>query len=249
SVPAPAVLSLLAGLPTAGGPAGADEAPVGELTTPTGAALLAHFASSFAGLPPGRIELTGCGAGRREVPGRPNVLRVVLVEPVRDAEGAEESPDPLPAGHGPGDHVLLETNIDDLSAELLGHAAEALREAGAIDVWMSPALMKKGRPGVVLHVLAAAADRERLAGVVFAETSSFGVRTSPVGRLYAEERREKVTIGGQEVGVRLGYAAGRLVTVSPEYEDVRRVAAAVGRPAKVVYEAVQTAARTNFSAT
>lgn len=249
SVPAPAVLSLLAGLPTAGGPASANEAPVGELTTPTGAALLAHFAGSFSGLPAGRVELTGCGAGRREVVGRPNVLRAVLIEPLRDADAAETAPEPLVAeGHGSRDHVLLETNVDDLSPELLAQASEVLREAGALDVWMSPAFMKKGRPGVVLHVLAAAADRERLAGLVFAETSTFGVRVLPVGRLYAEESRERVTIGGQEVGVRLGYASGRLVTVSPEFEDVRRVAAAVGRPSKVVYEAVQSAARTRFSA-
>ena len=252
SVPAPAVLSLLAGLPTAGGSAQAGGEPVGELTTPTGAALLAHFAESFGGLPAGRIELTGYGAGRREVAGRPNVLRAVLVDPGGvDSAAADVATDAGPAGafggHGSAEHVLLETNIDDMSPELLAHAAEALREAGAVDVWMSTALMKKGRPGVVLHVLAAAADRERLADLVFAETSSFGLRVLPVGRMYLEERRETVVIGKLKVGIRLGYVAGRLVTVSPEYEDVRRVAAAVGRPAKIVYEAAQSAARNEFS--
>jgi uncharacterized protein (TIGR00299 family) protein len=251
-VPAPAVLSLLAGLPTAGGSAEASGKPVGELTTPTGAALLAHFAESFGGLPPGRIELTGYGSGQREVAGRPNVLRAVLVDPLAAAtDGVDAAADAGPGsafgGHGAGDHVLLETNIDDMSPELLGHASEVLREAGAVDVWMSDALMKKGRPGVVVHVLAAAADRERLAAVVFAETSSFGVRVLPVGRVYLEERRETVVIGKLKVGVRLGFVADRLVTVSPEYEDVRRVAAAVGRPAKIVYEAAQSAARNQFS--
>jgi len=115
-------------------------------------------------------------------------------------------------------------------------------------VWMSPATMKKGRPGVVLHVLVESAERQRLAEVLFGETSTFGVRVLPVGRIYAEERRESVTIGKLKVGVRLGFVGGRLVTVSPEYEDVRRVSAAVGRPAKVVYEAVQAAARTRFNA-
>jgi uncharacterized protein (DUF111 family) len=100
---------------------------------------------------------------------------------------------------------------------------------------------------VVLHVLAESAERQRLADVLFGETSTFGVRVLPVGRIYADERRESVTIGKLRVGVRLGFVGGRLVTVSPEYEDVRRVAAAVGRPAKVVYEAVQAAARTRFS--
>jgi uncharacterized protein (TIGR00299 family) protein len=252
SVPAPAVLSLLAGLPTAGGPAETGREPVGELTTPTGAALLAHFAESFGGLPAGRIELTGYGAGRRQISGRPNVLRAVLVDPgSAGSDGSDAAADAgwggAFGGHGAGDHVLLETNIDDMSPELLGHAAEALREAGAADVWMSAALMKKGRPGVVLHVLAAAADRERLAALVFAETSSFGLRVLPVGRVYAEERRETIVIAKLNVDVRLAYVAGRLVTVSPEYEDVRRVAAAVGRPAKIVYEAAQSAAREQFS--
>jgi len=249
-VPAPAVLSLLAGLPTAGGLAAPGGEPLGELTTPTGAALLAHFAEEFTGLPAGRIELTGYGAGQREVPGRPNVLRAVVIEPLgaeEAAAGVEAGADAAFGGHGPGDHVLLETSIDDLSPELLAHAADALREAGAVDVWMSQALMKKGRPGVVLHVLAAAADRERLTGLIFAETSTFGLRVVPCGRLYAEERHETIKIGKLKVGVRLSFVDGKLATVSPEYEDVRRVAAAVGRPAKVVYEAAQSAARTRFS--
>jgi hypothetical protein len=250
TVPAPAVLSLLAGLPTAGGLAAPGGEPLGELTTPTGAALLAHFAEEFTGLPAGRIELTGYGAGQREVPGRPNVLRAVVVEPLgaeEAAAGVEAGADAAFGGHGPGDHVLLESSIDDLSPELLAHAADALREAGAVDVWMSQALMKKGRPGVVLHVLAAVADRERLTGLIFAETSTFGLRVVPCGRLYAEERHETIKIGKLKVGVRLSFVDGKLATVSPEYEDVRRVAAAVGRPAKVVYEAAQSAARTRFS--
>jgi pyridinium-3,5-bisthiocarboxylic acid mononucleotide nickel chelatase len=252
-VPVPAVLSLLAGLPTAGGPVTAGGQSRGELTTPTGAALLAHFAEEFTGLPAGRIELTGYGAGQRDIPGQPNVLRAILVEPPAAAEeGAGETADEAGVGadrggHGPSDHVLLETSIDDTSPELLAHAADALREAGAVDVWMSQALMKKGRPGVVLHVLAAAADRARLSGVIFAETSTFGLRVVPCGRLYAEERRETIKIGKLKVAVRLSFVGGKLATVSPEYEDVRRVAAAVGRPAKVVYEAAQSAARTRFS--
>jgi uncharacterized protein (TIGR00299 family) protein len=248
SVPAPAVLSLLAGLPTAGGapavPAGETPAvPLGELTTPTGAALLAHYAAAFGGVPAGRVERVGYGAGRREVPGRPNVLRAVLVDPA----GLPDEAAAPNGGHGPGDHVVLEANIDDMTPELLAHAADALRESGALDVWMSPALMKKGRPGVVLHVLAAAADRERLAQAIFAETSTFGLRVVPCDREYVEERWESVKIGKLKVSVRLGFVGGRLATASPEYEDVRRVAAAVGRPARVVYEAAQSAARSRFS--
>jgi uncharacterized protein (TIGR00299 family) protein len=255
SVPAPAVLSLLSGLPTAGGapavPAGETPlAPLGELTTPTGAALLAHYAEAFGGMPAGRVERAGYGAGRREVPGRPNVLRAVLVDPagLPDQSGAADAAAVSAAGgHGAGDHVVLEANIDDMTPELLAHAANVLREAGALDVWMSQALMKKGRPGVVLHVLAAPPDRERLTAVVFSETTTFGLRVVPCAREYVEERRESVKIGKLKVNVRLSFVAGRLSSVSPEYEDVRRVAAAVGRPARVVYEAAQSAARSRFS--
>ena len=136
SVPAPAVLSLVAGLPTAGGapavPAGeTPAAPLGELTTPTGAALLAHFAAAFGGLPSGRVERVGYGAGRREVPGRPNVLRAVLVDPAAapDVDG-EALAAAAEGGHGAAGHVMLEASIDDMTPELLAHAAEALREAG-----------------------------------------------------------------------------------------------------------------------
>ena len=182
------------------------------------------------------------------------MLRAVLVDP--DAAPADDDRRRRAArgrraaasgGHGPGDHVVLEANIDDMTPELLAHAADALREAGALDVWMSQALMKKGRPGVVLHVLAAAADRERLADTIFSETTTFGLRVVPCDRLYAEEKRESVKIGKLKVDVRLSFVGGRLASVSPEYEDVRRVAAAVGRPARVVYEAAQSAARSRFS--
>lgn len=251
-VPPPAVVALLRGLPVAGAP-GEEEHPVGELTTPTGAALLAHYVDEFGAPPPGEVAAAGCGAGTRVLRGRPNVLRALLIDPARAPEGETVMADDLPeesAGATAGDeHVLLETTIDDMSPELLAHAADVLREEGALDVWLTPALMKKGRQGAVLHVLAAAAERERLAGVVFRETTTFGLRVLPVARMYAEERRESVTIAGKPVAVRLAFAEGRLVTVSPELEDVRAVAAAVGRPARVVYEAAQAAARDRFSAT
>jgi uncharacterized protein (DUF111 family) len=202
-------------------------------------------------MPAGRIDGVGYGAGQRKVPGRPNVLRAVLVDPAGAPDESADAPGAATAtaggGHGPGDHVVLEANIDDMTPELLAHAADALREAGALDVWMSQALMKKGRPGVVLHVLAAAADRERLSEAVFSETTTFGLRVVPCDREYVEERRESVKIGKLKVNVRLSFVGGRLASVSPEYEDVRRVAAAVGRPARVVYEAAQSVARSRFS--
>ena len=239
AVPAPAVLELLTGWPTAGGQT-ADGSALGELTTPTGAALLRHYAEVLAVLPAGRIVRVAHGAGAREVPDRPNVLRAVLIDPA-SADGGEGAG--VPAQMTASGYVLLETNIDDMTAELLAHAAEELRGAGACDVWLTSALMKKGRPGVVLHVLTREEDRERLAGVVFAETSSFGLRVLPLTRMYLVERREIVRVEGADIGVRLGYVDGRLVTASPEYEDVRRVAAATGRTSASVYEESQAQAR------
>jgi uncharacterized protein (TIGR00299 family) protein len=239
-VPAPAVLELLKGWPVAGGQ-GAGVLPLGELTTPTGAALLVHYARPCPALPAGRIARIGCGAGRREVPDRPNVLRAVLLAVDEDAAG--ESPACRGMAAGQAEHVLLETNIDDMTPELLAHAAAALLAAGALDVWLSEALMKKGRPGAVLHVLSRGGDAGRLSALVFRETSSFGLRLTPVERVYADERRVQVDVEGETIGVRLGYVAGRLVTVSPEYEDVRRAAAACDEPAKAIHQAAQTAAR------
>ncbi len=232
-VPAPAVLALLRGLPTAG----ADwSGPPAELTTPTGAALLAHLASEFGGLPAGRLRASGLGAGRRELEGRPNVLCALLIEPL------DRSP-----GHGgrwAEDEVeLLEATIDDLPAELLAEAAGRLLDAGALDVWSTPATMKKSRPGTVLHVLARPAQRAALAEVVFTETSTFGLRVAATRRLLLDERRTTVSVDGETVRVRLGYLGNRLVTASPEYEDCRTAATRAGRPVKDLYDQARALAR------
>jgi uncharacterized protein (TIGR00299 family) protein len=240
-VPPPAVLALIKGLPTAGGGAqtgGEDDGePLGELTTPTGAALLAHFAADFGPLPAGRVIAAGYGAGTREIAARANVVRAVLIE---ESDGAQEAFAPGTAF----EHLtLLETTIDDMSAELLAHAADELRAAGALDVWLTPALMKKGRPGTVVHVLARNEQAAALTERLFVETTTFGVRVLPVTRAVVEERRETVTVDGQAINVRLALVAGRVVTASPEFEDCRRAAAALGRPLKDVYAAAQTAAQ------
>ena len=185
-VPAPAVLELLRGLPTAGADC---ERAAGELTTPTGAALLAHLAHEFGGLPAGRLARRGLGAGRRELAGRPNVLRALLVEPLDRSPGHDAGP------WSEDDVELLETTIDDLPAELLAEAAERLLAAGALDVWSTPATMKKSRPGTVLHVLARPAQRAALAEVAFAETSTFGLRVTagapPAARRASRHRRRR----------------------------------------------------------
>ena len=231
AVPAPAVLALLEGVPTAGGSGPA----TGELTTPTGAALLTVLVESFGAFPAGRVRATGCGAGSRDIPGRANVLRAVWVE---------EADDGVDAGTRPLE--LLEATIDDATPELLAHAAEVLRASGALDVWFTPALMKKGRPGQVLHVLGPAGLRLSLAEVVFRETTTFGLRTLAVDRILLDERREMVDAAGVDVGVRLGFLHGRLVTASPEFEDCRRAAETAGVPLAEVYTAAQAAAYTRF---
>ncbi len=233
-VPAPAVVELLHGLPTGGA---GEVSEAAELTTPTGAALLAHLAQEFGALPAGRMGWSGLGAGRRELVDRPNVLRALLIEPFDRAPGHD-------AGPWSEDGVeLLETTIDDLPAELLAEAAARLLAAGALDVWSTPATMKKSRPGTVLHVLARPAARSALAEVAFRETSTFGLRVLPVRRLLLDERRATVEVEGQAVRVRLGYLGDRLVTASPEYEDCRRAAARAGRPAKDLYDEARAAAR------
>jgi uncharacterized protein (DUF111 family) len=277
SVPVPAVVFLLRGLPTAGGadlatgvnaehshgrhhhaasPV-AEPTAVGELTTPTGAALLAHFVNRFGALPAGAVVAYGCGAGGREVPGRANLLRAFIIDekPLVGASAAASAA--LADEVDLGELIVLESNIDDASAEVLAHAADELRRAGAVDVWLTAALMKKGRAGTVVHALVRAADRDRLAAVIMRETTTFGVRVLPVGRLQAEERRAAVAFAGEtggdlsgdarEVAVRLGYIGGELVTVSPEFEDCRRLAEHSAWSLKRIYEDVQAAAWRRFS--
>lgn len=242
-VPPPAVLALVKGLPTAGGGAEGGAAtergePLGELTTPTGAALLAHFAVDFGPLPAGRVIAAGFGAGSREVPGRANVVRAVLIE---ESDGGSSE---FALGASIEALTLLETTIDDMSAELIAHAADELRVAGALDVWLTPALMKKGRPGTVVHVLARNEQAAALTERLFVETTTFGVRVLPVTRAVVDERRETVSVDGQAIDVRLALVAGRVVTASPEFEDCRRAAATLQRPLKDVYASAQTAAQT-----
>jgi uncharacterized protein (TIGR00299 family) protein len=237
AVPPPAVLALLRGLPTAGG--SSDD---GELTTPTGAALLTHFVDEFGPLPAGVVVDVGVGAGRRALAGRPNVLRAIVVEaPGGPSDTAGRLEPPLDRAE------LLETNIDDASPEVLAHAAEELRRRGALDVWMTQALMKKGRPGVVLNVLCRPESRAELAAAIFTETTTFGVRVSEIGRLYLDERWATETVRGREVRVRIGFLRGRLVAASAEYEDCAAVAAAVGVPVSAVMAEAQDRARRHFA--
>jgi hypothetical protein len=206
--PGPATVELLAGFPVemAEGE--------GETVTPTGAALLAVLAAPLA---PGDVftpESSGYGAGTRDDTSRPNVLRVTL---------GRSGPAP-----GAGDVVEIEANLDDLSPEVTAHAAARLLGAGALDVWLTPVAMKKGRPGVVLSLLARPEDAERLAEAVLRETSTFGVRWSARRRRTLDRRHERVETPFGPVRVKIGSLRGEDVTRAPEYEDCARIAAERG---------------------
>lgn len=212
-VPVPAVLALLAGAPVQAGPV------PGEMTTPTGAALLATAATAYGPLPPMVLAGNGCGAGSRDPAEVANVLRLVLGEPA--------------AGQEPG-AVLLEANVDDLDPRLWPGVLEALLAAGADDAWLTPILMKKGRPAHALSVLCAPAVTPAVRRVVFRETSTLGMREQNLGKHALERQEATVEVGGRPVRVKLGRLDGEVVNVMPEWDDVAAAADALGRPAKQV---------------
>ena len=209
-VPAPATARLLRNCPVYA------RGPAAELTTPTGAAVAATLASRFGVLPPMKIASTGYGAGTLEFSEHANVLRVILGEPIGAIEAQAVS--------------VMEANIDDLNPQVLAFATERLLESGALDVTVEPVLMKKGRPGHLLRVLAEPARQESLAAIIFAETSTLGLR------LYTAERRLQARTL-TEVQTRYGAVrikVGSEGTYAPEYEDCRRLALASGVALKQV---------------
>lgn len=209
--PSPAVVRLLRGAPTYG----RDMAV--ELTTPTGAALLSALASGFGPLPPMRVEATGFGAGSRDLDGLPNCTQVVVGETV---------PEDAQPGHP---LVILETNVDDATGETLAHTLEMLLGAGALDAWISPVVMKKGRPGHIVSALVDVALVESVGHVLRSETGSLGVRSWPVERWAAHREFDTVIVDGMAVRVKV--APGR---VKAEHADAARVAARTGRPLREV---------------
>ncbi len=223
-VPAPAVLELLRGAPLYAGGVRA------ELTTPTGAAILAASAARYGEMPPLRVARVGYGAGAREHRELPNLLRVVLGER-------------LEAGGGEGDGgLVLEANIDDMTPELAPWVMERLLDAGAADVWLTPVHMKKGRPGIVLSVLCPPGRDAAVREVLWRETSTLGVRGLPVRKWILERRTVEVGLEGGKARVKLGLDRGRVVNVAPEFADCARLAEQTGQPLKEVMARAQAAA-------
>ena len=187
---------------------------------PATAALLASWPKR-AGSAAGRVLATSNAFGERELLHRPNLLRAMLMEDV-SAEAVSDRA------------FLLECNLDDISAEVLGPLTEKLLESGALDVWTEPVYMKKQRPGVKLCALVRPEDRERLTDQIFEESTTFGVRFLPVERALLERERVRRETPLGEMVFKIGRRRGRIVSVKPELEDCRRIAADSGVPLKTV---------------
>lgn len=213
-LPAPATLALLEGAPLVGVETEA------ELVTPTGAAIAATVVEEWGALPPLTLERVGYGAGTKDFADRPNVVRVVL--------GTETT---RPTGRV----VLLETNLDDFSPELVPDAVERCFEAGALDVWTVPAHMKKGRPGIVLSAIARPAAEVDIARALLEETTALGVRVSRLDRYELERDERIVEISGGRVRVKIGMLDGRVVNIAPEHDDCAALALSTGRAVKSVW--------------
>jgi pyridinium-3,5-bisthiocarboxylic acid mononucleotide nickel chelatase len=223
--PGPATVELLQGIPTYA------TAMTGELTTPTGAALLVTLAESFGPRPLMRVERTGYGAGAREIPGAANVLRLTL------GQGqADESRD------GSGEQVgVIEATVDDMNPQVYGYFQERALSAGALDVYAAPVQMKKNRPGINLTVVCAPDRIEDMAALIFAETTTIGVRYTIARRRTLERRFTEVNTEFGAVTVKVALLAGRCVNFAPEYECCRRWALEKGVAMKEVMAAATRA--------
>jgi uncharacterized protein (TIGR00299 family) protein len=225
SNPAPATLELIAsaGAPVIGDKPMYEEA--GELTTPTGAALITTLAAF--GRPAFAVDRVGLGLGTKDPAGFPNALRVWLGE--TDLTEADSSAQQ-------GQVVLLETNLDDVSGLVLGYAQERLFAIGALDVWNTPIQMKKNRPGTVLSALVPI-DKEREASeLILHETPTLGIRTRQVDRYVAGRQIAKVETGFGPISVKIKILDGKAVSAAPEPDEVRQIALETGRPFQEVYQ-------------
>ncbi|MDO8586078.1 MAG: nickel pincer cofactor biosynthesis protein LarC [Armatimonadota bacterium] len=216
-LPAPATAELLKGVPIRGVDV------EGELVTPTGAAILSALASRFGPMPDFRLEAVGYGAGKSEYD-FPNALRALIGE---SEDGLEIGFDPL---------IVLETNVDDMNPQFFDSAMERLFAMGARDVYLTPIQMKKNRPATLLNVLCDRDNMGSMLSIIFAETSTLGVRIQEVRRACMEREWRTVETRYGPIRIKIGSVGGEIRNSSPEYEDCRAAAAQYGVPTKVVYE-------------
>lgn len=224
-LPAPAAALLLRGLPVRGVPVD------GETVTPTGAALLSTLGRSFGPMPAMVVETLGVGAGRHDRPGIANLTRLFVGRPAPAAGATAETGE-----------VLVEANIDDMAPELYDHALERLFEAGALDAFVTPIVMKKGRPAHTLSVLVERAKLEPVLTALFRETTSIGCRLLAVEKRALERVSVEVSTPWGPVPVKLSRLGGEVFGRRPEYDACRRLARAAGVPLRAVIEAATMAA-------
>lgn len=222
-VPAPATAELLVGVPIA------ETSEPGELTTPTGAAILTSLARHYGPPPTMRIDRIGYGAGTREGKTRPNLLRLMIGSPVTGGAGQDEV-------------VVLETNLDDTTGEEIGCAMEALFGAGALDVFAIPLTMKKSRPGVLLSAIVPPEHAAACEDVMFAQTNTFGIRRHVCHRSKLARETLVVSTTFGDIRVKVGSRGGARRIVAPEYEDCAAAARKAGVPLRDVLFAARQAA-------
>jgi pyridinium-3,5-bisthiocarboxylic acid mononucleotide nickel chelatase len=223
-VPAPATTAILRGLPVL-------SEGQGELTTPTGAAILAAVVTSFGAPPPMRLQAQGFGAGTREFADRPNVLRVMLGETLGQALPPSEP-----------ELVCVSANIDDMNPQLAEPLMSALFAAGAIDVWFTPILMKKGRPALEVSALCPPSALTAIETAFFEHSTTLGVRRQRLDRTVLERSLAKVTTAFGEVRVKLAARDGAILGATPEFEDCRRLALRAKVPVRRVVAEASAAA-------
>jgi pyridinium-3,5-bisthiocarboxylic acid mononucleotide nickel chelatase len=226
-IPGPAVVELLRGAPVY------SKGVAAELTTPTGAAILSAVVEGYGEIPPMRLRSAGYGAGTLDLD-FPNVLRVLIGDEAHAAGGDRATT---------VEELILETNVDDLNPELYAYVLDRLLSAGARDAWLVPIVMKKGRPAVTVRVLCSSEREADLQQILFRETGTLGVRSSPVSKTMLGRETIKVETRHGAVAVKVGLLDGRAITVAPEFEDCTRVAGEAGIPARDVYEEATRLAR------
>jgi uncharacterized protein (TIGR00299 family) protein len=220
-VSAPATVELLKDIPSYG-----STVPF-ELTTPTGAVILSTLCTFFGPMPQMRVSKTGYGAGNKEIPGQPNMLRLMIGEPA--------------SSYDEDTSIVIETNIDDMNPQLYEHVIDKLMQQGAHDAYLTPIIMKKGRPAILLSVLTDRAKEGAVLDTIFRETTSIGIRIREVGR--KKLAREIVTVDTVygKVRVKVSKRGMEILTVTPEYEDCRKIAKEKQVPLKRVMEEARTA--------
>ncbi|MBI5043623.1 MAG: nickel pincer cofactor biosynthesis protein LarC [Nitrospirae bacterium] len=218
-VPGPATAELLKGIPVY-----FTDTKM-ELTTPTGAAIISTLSKDFGQMPKMDIKAIGYGAGTFNSPDMPNVLRIFIGEMKNPAK--EENT------------ILLETNIDDMNPQLYEYVMDKLFASGALDIYLTPIIMKKGRPGTMLSVLAKIDDVKKLSAIIFRETTSIGLRVQEIGRIKVEREIKEIKTKFGNVHVKVASDGKEILGINPEYEDCKRIAIKKGLPLKKVMEEIK----------